>query len=1312
MATRFSSQPETWEVLDRLRANSGHPNQDLAVSMAALIYLRWADFQEAEQEAMAAFDETEYRAVLHSSLHWRTWQSFPADELRRILSERLAHNLEGLNNSRHSPLATHLHRLAPAVKDLRKLPPQVLFGMTRWLADQPFETPRDRRILLDRFDGVLNATKGPQFGEFRTPDTVVRLLVALADPSPGERLYDPCFGFAGLLTASSEYVVGKCGEGLKRNGHPPLDIFGIEINPTAYLIGLVRLALIGIDDPQLELGNALERAFSNQPQTNGFDIAIADPPWGIRVDPAGLDHFPVRSSDATSLFIQHILSHLRPNGRAVIVVPQGFLFRGGPEQRLRRLLLEQHTVEAVISLPPGIFLPYTGIKAGVLVLRRGGPTKSIRMVDAEPFFSKGKAPRPETISQERLDDLIKQVQSPNPGNHGWDIDPESLTEVDWDFTPKQREQSSLTGLLVELGANIEFHPLKECCDISIGRTFNREQLLDSPLFRGRVPEQQRLFSEPDRSKQLSLLDAPVIPFLRIKDVQRGQVNSGSSWLSPDAAASADSRWKLKAGDLLLSKSGTIGKVGVVRNGGVGAIAASGLFVLRPDQDRLDPHFLLAYLNSKDVKAWMDDRARGGTIRHLSIRSLEDLPVPIPPFQIQQRVGIAFRENGVDAVVFLTQLLTKGERDPIDEWVYKANNNFNVDMETADDPLDLTLLDRLAVEVREIRNMVAHQRYGESILASWLLAFGQALAGLRGLNNFPAGPGLLSVLQESARNLNDSVSLIKGHLPNESAARDLTKGVVTWINRGCAALIERVELIIDPQPTVFPAGEKVRLDLTVENRGPLPLRDLNVTSNPNWGVGGTPYLAEKSKTIVGLSGIAPKKSGSLSLEISWAAKTINGVPVAGVREIALDFITKPTDKDQTETEVGASPYVCGDPVSPKRNDVFFGRDELLEQIRRQITRSGNVVLLEGNRRSGKSSVLFHLVGTGAIPGWLGVYCSLQDMEGSREGVGVPTVEVFRGMARSIANGLQSLGDKTPLPDRSVLPLGKKLGIAKACRLGISEVSPFSDFRDYLEVALETLEEHNLSLLLMLDEFDKLQEGIESGVTSPQVPENIRVLLQTFPIFSAILTGSRRMKRLREAHWSVLYGLGTRFGVTSLPAEHARRLVTEPVKGRLTYSKEAVERVVFLTSGQPYLLQCLCNRIFDMAAQLKKQSVTLDLVDQAGNALVQDNEHFASLWDYAGSDRRRFLLVLCHKESESPDPLRLKVIQERLLENGIDITDETLIKDLDYLRELELIELVSGAGGGHYVLTIPLMGNWIEKQHDFSAIKRKAKEDQNE
>jgi len=341
--------------------------------------------------------------------------------------------------------------------------------------------------------------------------------------------------------------------------------------------------------------------------------------------------------------------------------------------------------------------------------------------------------------------------------------------------------------------------------------------------------------------------------------------------------------------------------------------------------------------------------------------------------------------------------------------------------------------------------------------------------------------------------------------------------------------------------------------------------------------------------------------------------------------------------------------------------------------------------------------------------------LQGAEGSKDGVGVPTAEVFREMAKCIAKSIKALGGETPLPDGTVLPPGKKLGIAKACRIGIGETSSFSDFRDYVEIALEKLAERSLSLLLLLDEFDKLQEGIDSGDTSPQVPENIRFLVQTYPRFCAILTGSRRLKRLREEYWSALYGLGTRFGVTSLRPEDARRLVVEPVKGRLVYSRQAVERAIFLTSGQPYLLQCLCNRVFDISAQLKIRSVTLDVVEQAGDALVEDNEHFASLWDYAQSDRRRFILALCQKEANNPDPLRLGVIQERLIDHGIEVGDEDLIADLEFLRELELIDLIGETSGAHYVLTIPLMGIWIEKHQDFAALKTKARletEDQRE
>ncbi len=1300
----LSQNSEIWKVLSRILDESSLPASEMAVTLAALIYLRWADFQEAEQEAIAAFDDTDYKPILPASLHWRAWHLLLPNDLQYLFARHLPDALQRLNNSRQISLATHLHRITPAVKNTGRLSPQALGSLIHWLAEQPFETPRDRRLLLDSFDVVLDKSRDKHSGQYRTPAAIAQLLVSLAAPAAGERVYDPCFGSAGLLTAAVDYARGRATEQFNRSGSPALSISGVEITPEAYIIGLVRLTLAGVDDPQIESGNSLERVPSNTPQRDGFDIVVANPPWGMRAGPAGMDHFAVRTSDATGLFIQHAVAQLRGNGRAVIVVPQGVLFRSGPEQRLRRMLLEQHTVEAVVSLPHGVFLPYTGIQASVLVLRKGGPTKSIRMMNAEPFFEKGRGNLPVTIHQDMIQDLVKQLMDPQPGKLCWDINPETLAEVEWDFTPKRRDENGLGRFLASLQGEVEIFKLKELCSIIAGRSIRSEHIYNN---KGEMVPLLPPHRFPADAGKAGDCDAEEwIPYIKIGDIQQGWINKGSAWIRSGGAVRLDPKWKLKAGDILISKSGAIGKTGMIRNGGIGAIPASGLVALRPDQTRIDPHYLLAYLTSKEVKTWLDDHSRGATIRNLSIQTIQEMPVPLPPFQIQQRVAAERREHGGDALAFLAQLLTQGEQDPISAWVDKTINALPLDIDALNDPMDLSPLDRLAVDTGELRNETLQTSQGESALAPWLLAFSEALSGLRGIDAVPQGPGLLSVLQETARALSQSLSLIKGHLPSETTARDLNQRVITWVDRACSALLARVELLVGTDTSVLPAGEMVKLELNVWNRGPLPLRNLRVSTRPDWGGGRTAYLAENAGTTIVLSGVSPKKPGRFTLAAAWSVDTLEGKTVDGVREIAFDFVEKIFTADRIEMDIGGSPYVCGDPVRPDRNDVFFGREDLLEQIRRQIVLSGNVVLLEGNRRSGKSSVLWHLEGIDAVPGWLGVYASLQGAEGSRDGVGVPTTEVFREMAKSIAKGLQVLGETTPLPDGTALLPGRKLGIAGACRAGIGEASPFSDFRDYLEVALDMLATRQLGLLLMLDEFDKLQEGIDSGVTSPQVPENIRFLVQTYPRFCAILTGSRRLKRLREEHWSALYGLGTRFGVTSLPVEHARRLVTEPVKGRLIYSPEAVERSIFLTSGQPYLLQCLCNRVFDMAAQLKMRSVTLDLVDQAGDALVQDNEHFASLWDYAGSDRRRFLLALCHKESGSPDALRLGIIQERLLVHGIEIKDKTLIADLGYLRELELVELVGDPSGGHYVLAIPLMGTWIEKQHDFAAIKRSA------
>ena len=1321
-------------------------SHDITLALAILIYLRWADFQEAELDAIAAFDDTTYEPVLPASLHWQSWHHMGPDKLYHVLLERLYPALGQLGNSRHNLLATHLHRLAGTMETLANLQVQTLVALVEWLSEQPFETPTDRRQMLYAFDDFLEASRDKYAGEFKTPLHVARLMVELAAPTMGESVYDPCFGSAGLLTNAFDYALRNAAQKTARHGEKRLSIFGIELKESAYIIGLARMALAGIDDPQIELGNSLERTPPNNPEQDGFDVVLANPPWGGRQNLAGLDHFPIRTSASTGLFIQHALSQLRPQGRAVIIVPEGFLFRSGAEQQLRRMLVEQHTVEAVISLPTAVFMPYAGLKTSILVLKRGGKTERIRMFDANTYFEQGKGRQPTTISEAMSLKLAGHLRAVEPAENSWDVDVAALAEVEWDFSPRRRDQGGLSGVLDVLRSKVEVQLLKECCHITTGRGFKSMDFVDpyphkhsdgkyvasmtrfeKDYMRVNTIEElipyvkkgysirmsnQRSHRTPSLispgSIDINILDKNLIRYVRIKDVEHGHVTKGSSLLSPEASSAVDTRWKLRAGDVLLSKSGTIGKVGVVRDDAVGAIATSGLYVLRVDSTRLDPHYLAAYLDSSDCRAWLNDRSTAAaTISHLSKRVIEEIPVPLPSLQLQHRVAAEYHEHGVDVLAYLTQLLTGGKRDPIVEWIEKKLKELPAEIDRITDSIDFTFLDQLVSHARPLRNEMAHGSQGDSTLVPWLLAFNEAMSVLRGVSEMPHGPGLLSVLQESATGLKRAEEFIKGHLPNEDKARQLTNIVAGWLFRGAAALLNDVHLVFSIDDSTLRAGEVQELDLRVLNNSPLPLREIEITFDPEWGSGSFKYLAENASETIGLRAVAPKAAGPLTLNVHWSILTLDGRHVDGKREIAFETLPGAIRQVSAVVDLGNSPYVCGTEIRPERDDIFFGREDLIDQIRRQVITSGNVILLEGNRRSGKSSILRHLEGLSPIPGWLSVFCSFQGMSGNEQLAGVSTVEIFRKIAAAISQGFSCLGIATPLPNGKILQAGKKIGIRKACKEGISEDSPFDDFLDYIEVALDATQSSNLGILLMLDEFDKLQEGIDNKITSPQVPENIRFLVLNYPRLSAILTGSRRLKRLREEYWSALFGLGTRLDVTSLPLEAAQKLVTEPVKGRLAYSREAVESAVLLTNRQPFLLQSLCNEVFIMAARLKFRSITSDIVDQAGNILAENNEHFATLWDYIRSDRRRFILGLIHKGDAGPDPLRFGVLQELLSNYSVEVSDETLIADLVFLRELELIELVGEPDSGYYTLSIPLMGRWIDRQHDFVVLQKKAR-----
>lgn len=1280
---------------------------------AAFLLLRWADLQDAELEAMAVFEDRPYQPLLPEPLQWRHWA--PLDHPRAIADrlQELARHVAGLRGDTAHPVAAYLHALAEPLRRVLKVNFFYLHDFVRWVADLPFETRSERRALLEVFDQAIAETGDPYDGQFASPVNIARLVAALAKPQPGERVYDPCFGSGNFLVTAWQQAERSRNE-LRRPG-ALLEVAGIEINASAFLIGLTRMLLAGIESPRLELGNSLERESLSSPSRQGFDVVLANPPIGAKTsrEPWRYQHFAIATNDSTGLFIQHALSQLKPHGRAVIAVPEGFLFRGGAERELRRHLLEQGQVEAVVGLPAGAFAPYTSVKGSLLVLSKQGGASRVRMVDASPMFEQRagrKAPAIRTVIAEQLANEVRRAEMRKPrelppgvpedtsgtgalARSVWEVGMDELAAADWDLSPRRREKGGLDDLLASLkealGDTGSVAPLSSVAQVTAGRAIKSADLLDEPPF--------------ERS----------VGYVRIKDLSQGKVGRTSSWLRPELA-SIEQRWVLLPGDVLVSKSGTIGKAAIVRNGAVGAIAANGLYVLRADQERLDAGFLLAYMASPACQNWLSAQSRGAVIQHLNRAVLDELPVPLPPLSMQARAAAQFREFGTDALAFLAQATGSSESDRLANWLAELDGKVPKFVGSLDDTPPLNHFEPIVALAGAAQRWLDQEQVG-SQPARWLAPFTQALLPLAGVAQIPAGPGLLNVLQEAERGVKAALGHTTGHLPAESQARAIGERLRDWLRAAISDLIDAVGVKVSALPSSLVAGSFAEFSIELENPAPLPLRNVRVTTQPDWGGTLIPYLTEGGAFTIHLRGDVPKQGGDLVLRLQVEARALTGDVIEGEFELPIRVVDSDDVVNSLATELGGSPYVTGSPLEPMHgHSVFYGRDELLGKISRQIATHGNVVLLEGNRRAGKTSILKHLEGRTAIPGWLAVYASLQGAEGAAQVVGVPTAEVFREIARSIATALTKLDIDVPLPNGQTLAASKPaLGVARACREGIGAESPFTDFREYLELVLTVLESLGLGLVLMLDEFDKLQEGIDNGVTSPQVPENIRFLIQTYPKFSAILTGSRRLKRLREEYWSALYGLGTSIPVTALDTESARKVVTEPVRDQLAFSQEAVERVIEVTARHPYLMQCMCNRVFDYAVQTKSRSITASVINDAAHSLVRDNEHFASLWDYAalgpeaGRHRRQLILMLCALSFKQGTHIGFGTLHEQLAQVGVDVEDEPLDADLSYLRELELIEFSGEIGDGEYRLAIPLMADWIEQQQDADVVASRAR-----
>lgn len=278
-------------------------------------------------------------------------------------------------------------------------------------------------------------------GQFRTPRHIIRFMVELLEPKPTEIIGDPACGTGGFLVTSMQYLVEKytspagvvydpntgqtvhSGDLLEpHRQHIRKGMFhGYDFDATMLRIASMNLLLHGVDAPDIHYQDTLSGSFTDRFPTqasDAFDLILANPPFKGSLDEEDVHKSllsKVKTKKTELLFVALILRMLKLGGRSATIVPDGVLFSASKAHyELRKLLVDSNQLEAVISLPSGIFKPYAGVSTGILIFSKGGQTGDVFFYDVHADGFSLDDRRSETPDANDLPDAMGRWRRRNP----------------------------------------------------------------------------------------------------------------------------------------------------------------------------------------------------------------------------------------------------------------------------------------------------------------------------------------------------------------------------------------------------------------------------------------------------------------------------------------------------------------------------------------------------------------------------------------------------------------------------------------------------------------------------------------------------------------------------------------------------------------------------------------------------------------------------------------------------------------------------------------------------------------------------------
>jgi type I restriction enzyme M protein len=449
-----SLKSEIKAICDIMRRSNCAGAMQYVPELTWLLFLRILDVREEYEAETAVALGSDFLPSLSEPYRWRDWANKNGAKRNELVDGKLGAFFEFVN----SDLIPRLKILGhiPEASPRQKVISEILSGVERVRID----TEKNLLDILDKVDEIsadgIDDThiftmsqvyeelllkmgeKGNDGGQFFTPREIIRAMVKVIDPKPGESVYDPCCGTGGFLVQAYLYMLETAQvegadalEQLKHN-----TFFGREKENLIYPITLANMILHGIEFPSIWHGNALTGnevfggLFSGAPGC--FDVVLTNPPFGGKESKEAQTNFAYKTGATQVLFLQHVIDSLKSGGRCGIVLDEGVLFRTNENAfvQTKRKLLDDCNVYAIISLPGGVFTAAgAGVKTNILLFEKGKRTESIWYYDLSDIKVGKRTP----FTIDKFDEFFRLMPNRAKSERSWIVDRQTIEDNEFDI---------------------------------------------------------------------------------------------------------------------------------------------------------------------------------------------------------------------------------------------------------------------------------------------------------------------------------------------------------------------------------------------------------------------------------------------------------------------------------------------------------------------------------------------------------------------------------------------------------------------------------------------------------------------------------------------------------------------------------------------------------------------------------------------------------------------------------------------------------------------------------------------------------------